>query len=75
MRAVVELLKATANTAPNFRCSSCNSQGGTYKPDDSIHLHDGQAEEVKNFGYLCDVLDRSCEKQNSLGMVQMERAL
>ena len=43
---------------PNFRCSSCNSQGGTSLPDDSIHLPDGQVEEVKSFCYLGDVLDR-----------------
>ena len=44
---------------PNFLWPSCRNQGGTSQPDDSIHLHDGQVEEVKSFCYLGDVLDRS----------------
>ena len=34
---------------PNFLCLSCNNQGGTSQPDDSIHLHGGQVEEVESF--------------------------
>ena len=44
---------------PSSLCPSRSNQGRTSQPDDSIHLHDGQEEEVKSFCYLGDVLDPS----------------
>ena len=51
---------------PNFRCSSCNRQGGSPQPDESIQLHDGIVEEVKSFCYLGDMLDRGGGAERSV---------
>ena len=40
-------------------CPLCNNQGVISQPDDTIHLRDGQVEEIKTFCYLGEVPDRS----------------
>jgi len=46
---------------PSSLCPSCSNQGRTSQPDDSIHLHDGQEEEVKrNWKKLSNEVTAEC---------------